>query len=121
MHATIEMSNPREPNTKPIKARGIANTDTLLLCIPEHLAIQLKLYQESEGKFTVANGRSIKVSNIRPVKVTFGDRLCFLGALVLGDDVLMGAVPIEDMALTINPSCQRLEPDPHSPNIPMLW
>jgi hypothetical protein len=32
--------------------------------------------------------------------------------------VLLGAVPIEDMDLTVHPSRQRLEPDPHSPNIP---
>ena len=39
-------------------------------------------------------------------------------ALVLGNDVLLGAVLMEDMDLTIHPARQRLEPDPRSPNIP---
>ena len=52
------------------------------------------------------------------MKVSFQDRICFVGALVLGDTVLLGAVPMEDMDLTINPRRQRLEPDPRSPNIP---
>jgi hypothetical protein len=39
-------------------------------------------------------------------------------ALVLGNDVLLGAVPMRDMDLTIHPARQRLEPDPRSPNIP---
>ncbi|MEB3354113.1 MAG: hypothetical protein VKM34_07745 [Cyanobacteriota bacterium] len=34
--------------------------------------------------------------------------------LVPGDTVVVGAVPLEDMDLTINPSRQRLEPDPRS-------
>jgi hypothetical protein len=58
------------------------------------------------------------VPYVGPVKVALGDQLCFVGALVMGDDVLLGAVPIEDMYLTVHPSRQRLEPDPHSPNIP---
>ena len=41
------------------------------------------------------------------VKVRCQGRLCFVGALVLGDDVLLGAVPMDDMDLTINPSRQR--------------
>jgi len=41
-----------------------------------------------------------------------------VGALVLGDEVLLGAVPMEDMDLTIHPRRRRLEPDPRSPNIP---
>jgi hypothetical protein len=38
--------------------------------------------------------------------------------LVLGDAVLLGAVPMEDMDLIVHPARQRLEPDPRSPNIP---
>ncbi|WP_197152236.1 hypothetical protein [Synechococcus sp. CBW1108] len=60
----------------------------------------------------------MKVPYVGPVEVAFQDRICFVGALVLGDTVLLGAVPMEDMDLTINPSRQRLEPDPRSPNIP---
>ena len=118
VHATIELSNPREPDVKPIAAQALADTGALMLCIPEHVAIQLKLAQESEREVTVADGRCMKVPYVGPVKVAFGDRICFVGALVLGDTVLLGAVPMEDMDLTVHPSRQRLEPDPRSPNIP---
>lgn len=89
-----------------------------MLCIPEPLALELKLETESLREVTVADGRSMTVPYVGPVKVSFGDRLCFVGALVLGEDVLLGAVPMEDMDLTINPSRQQVEPDPRSPNIP---
>jgi hypothetical protein len=39
--------------------------------------------------------------------------------LVLGDEVLIGAVPMEeDMVLVVNPALQRLEADPRSPHLP---
>ena len=118
VHAKIELSNPREPDLKPIPVEALADTGALMLCIPEHLALQLNLQQESEREVTVADGRSMKVPYVGPLKVSFQDRICFVGALVLGDTVLLGAVPLEDMDLTINPSRQCLEPDPRSPNIP---
>ena len=118
VHATISLSNPRLPELQPIETMALADSGALMLCIPEHLALQLKLEQESEREITVADGRSMRVPYVGPVKVAFGNRSCFVGALVLGDDVLLGAVPMEDMDLTIHPSRQRLEPDPRSPNIP---
>ncbi len=39
-------------------------------------------------------------------------------ALVFGDTVLMGAVPLEDMDLVIEPREQKLSVNPRSPNIP---
>ena len=118
VQARIELSNPREPDLQPISTTALADTGALMLCIPEHLALQLRLEQESEREVTVADGRSMTVPYVGPVKVTFGDRLCFVGALVMGDDVLLGAVPMEDMDLTVHPNRQQLEPDPRSPNIP---
>lgn len=50
--------------------------------------------------------------------MVFGKRFCYDGALVLGDEVLLGAVPMEDMDLIINPARRELTVDPASPNIP---
>ncbi|MFM7653309.1 MAG: aspartyl protease family protein [Vulcanococcus sp.] len=112
------MSNPREPDLQPISTQALADTGALMLCIPEHLALQFRLEQQSEREVTVADGRAMTVPYVGPVKVAFGDRLCFVGALVMGDDVLLGAVPMEDMDLNVHPSRQQVEPDPRSPNIP---
>ena len=40
------------------------------------------------------------------------------GALVVGEQVLLGALPVEDMDLQIDPWNQRLTVNPASPNIP---
>ena len=41
-----------------------------------------------------------------------------LVALVLGDALLLGTVPMEDLDLIVHPARQRLEPDPRCPNSP---
>ena len=50
-----------------------------MLCIPEPLALELKLETEFLREVTVADGRSMTVPYVGPVKVAFGDRLCFDG------------------------------------------
>lgn len=116
--AEIELSNPRQPDLTPMKVSALADTGALMLCIPEHIALQLNLQTESIREVSVADGRNINVPYVGPVKVTFGKRFCFVGALVLGDEVLLGAVPMEDMDLVVNPSMRELTVDPRSPNIP---
>ena len=59
----------------------------------------------------------MNVPYVGPIKVTFGDRFCYVGALVLGDEVLLGAAPMEDMDLIVNPGRREITVDPASPNI----
>ncbi|MCX5952443.1 MAG: clan AA aspartic protease [Cyanobacteria bacterium] len=118
VQATIELSNPRQPELRPVEVSALADTGGLMLCIPEHLVLQLQLEQESVREVTVADGRVMRVPYVGPVRVAYQGRSCFVGALVLGDAVLLGAVPMEDMDLIVHPARQRLEADPRSPNIP---
>ena len=45
------------------------------------------------------------------------NRIGFAGALVLGDQVLLGAIPMEDMDLVVIPMTRSIEVNPLSPNI----
>ena len=38
-----------------------------------------------------------------PIEVSFANRRCFTGAMVLGNEVLLGAIPMEDMDLVLRP------------------
>ncbi len=115
--ASLELSNPIKEELNPVKVNALADTGALMLCIPEHVANQLYLETESTREVTVADGSSKKVPYVGPIKVKFENRTCFVGALVLGDEVLLGAVPMEDMDLVVNPSKRTITVDPESPNI----
>ncbi len=116
--AEIKLSNPRNQLLTPIVTRALADTGALMLCIPEHIALQLELDMESKREVTVADGRSMNVPYAGPIKVEFRDRFCYVGALVLGDEMLLGAVPMEDMDLVLSLGWREVTVDPCSPNIP---
>src|ERR687892_1400707 len=116
--AEIDLSNPRELELDPVRVKALADRGALMLCIPEHVALQLKLETESLREVSVADGRKRNVPYVGPIRVGFGKRFCYVGALVLGDEVLLGSVPMEDMDLVISPSRREVTVDPASPNIP---
>ena len=118
VYANISLRNPRETELSPIEVQALVDTGSMHLCIPEHVSIQLKLEAVYEREVTVADGSKKVCPYVGPIEVHFNGRACFTGALVLGDQVLLGAVPMEDMDLVINPSRRTVEVNPESPNIP---
>jgi clan AA aspartic protease len=118
IYAKIRLSNPREPKLKPIEVDTLVDTGAMTLCIPEHIAVQLNLMEIEKREVTIADGKSKVVPYVGPVQINFQGRTCFTGALVIGDSVLMGVVPLEDMDLVLDPAKQTIIPNPASPNIP---
>ena len=116
--AELELGNPRRTDFGPVRVNALVDTGALMLCIPEHVARQLDLRTESEREVSVADGRKATVPYVGPVKVAYAKRFCYVGALVLGDEVLLGSVPMEDMDLVVSPGRRQLTVDPASPNIP---
>ena len=116
--ATVELSNPRQPQLSPLETSAMVDTGAMTICIPEHIAVQLQLPEIEKREVTTADERSHVVPYVGPIQIRFQNRTCFTGALVLGDSVLLGAVPMEDMDLVISPSRQTITVNPKSPNIP---
>ena len=117
VYADIALKNPGA--NLQMAVRSMVDSGALLLCIPQHVAIQLQLEELEQREIMLADGSRQLVSYVGPVEVRFENRRCFVGALVLGDEVLLGAIPMEDMDVLIDPARQRLVVNPASPNIPM--
>ena len=47
----------------------------------------------------------------------YENRIGFSGALVMGDQPLLGAIPMEDMDLVVVPKTREVIVNPSSPNI----
>lgn len=113
----ITLSNPTRPELTPLPVSALADSGAVHLCMPEHLAIQLQLAELERREVVLADGRRRSVPYVGPVEVRFGNRRCFTGAMVLGTEVLLGAIPMEDMDLVLRPQLQRLEVNPANPNM----
>ena len=117
-YATIEIRNPVRPDLSPVTATALADSGVLHLCIPQHIALQLGLGTQEEQEITLAEGSKKLVSYVGPLGLRFENRQCFVGALVMGDEVLLGAIPMEDMDLIVLPMTRQVEVNPASLNIP---
>ena len=119
IHASIELRNALDNRLEPYVTEALVDTGALLLCIPEHVATQLKLPVLQEREASTADGKRHVCPYVGPVEVTFKNRSCFVGALVFGEEVLLGAVPMEDLDLAIFPATKTVDINPESPNLPM--
>ena len=118
VYADISLRNPRESELRPVEVQALVDTGATHLCVPEHVALQLKLETVYEREVTTADGSTRLCPYVGPIEVRFDGRASFTGALVLGDEVLLGAVPMEDMDLIVTPSTHTVVVNPRSPNIP---
>ena len=96
----------------------MVDTGAMTLCVPEHVALRLDLQEIDKRELTTADEKSHVVSYVGPVQIKFERRTCFTGAIVIGDSVLMGAVPMVDMDLVVSPTDQAVTVNPRGPNIP---
>lgn len=115
-HAKIRLENPKRADLQPIEVDALADTGALFLCIPENVRIQLQLDATSQKDVTTADGKRVLCPYVGPVRIQFENRECYVGAVVLGDEVLLGAVPMEDMDLVVVPSARRVIVNPLHPN-----
>jgi clan AA aspartic protease len=117
-YSKIKLSNPRLPALKPVELDSLVDTGALMLCIPQSVAYQLELEELDKRPIIIADGSSHQVPYVGPIRVDFENRFCFVGALVIGNETLLGAVPMEDMDLVVHPGTQKLMPNPLHPNKP---
>lgn len=65
----------------------------------------------------MADGSRRLVPYVGPIELRYGNRVGFVGALVIGDQPLLGAIAMEDMDLVVVPKTRQVIVNPDSPNI----
>ncbi len=115
--ARLQLSNPRDASLSPVEVEALADTGSLFLCIPEHVRLQLMLQVLEHREVTLADGSRRSCPYVGPVQLRFKSRAGYVGALVLGEQVLLGAIPMEDLDLVVRPGTRSVDVNPASPNI----
>ena len=103
-----------------LEVRALVDSGSIFMTVPQHVAVQLgfDLEEVSTREAVLADGSRKSVPMVGPLRVHFGDRFCDLSALVLGDEPLFGAVPMEMMDLVLHPAQQTLTVNPANPYVP---
>lgn len=115
--AKLVLRNPRLPRLAAVKADALADPGAVHLRIPERIREKLRLEVIDEKVVTLADGSVRNVPYAGPIEIRFKNRVGFAGALVMGDQVLVGAIPMEDMDLVVVPRSRTLDVNPSSLDI----
>ena len=116
-YSNLLIKNPKREDLQPISVVPLADTGSVYLIIPEHVRGQLELEEHSKKEIELADGTKHFVPYVGPIEIAFKNRIAFVGAIVMGTEVLLGAIPMEDMDLVLRPQLQSLDVNPDSPNI----
>jgi hypothetical protein len=112
----VQLRNARIPKLA-LQADALADSATLHVCIPQHICERLRLDQLGEREVLLADGAKHVVPYVGPLEIRFKNRAGFVGAVVMGNRVLVGAIAMEDMDLVILPLTRELEINPRSPQL----
>ena len=116
-NAKIELRNPRRPELEAVEIDALTDTGAVHLCIPPRIQIQLQLEEMDTKEVTLADGSRRLAPYVGPVELRFRNRVGFAGALVMGDEPLLGVIPMEDMDLVFVPRTRQVVVNPLNPNV----
>jgi clan AA aspartic protease len=117
IHGDFTLRNPRKRGLASKVVRAMVDTGANILCIPSALANELQLDEVENRRVKLADGGTHWVPYVGPVQLSFGKRHSFGGAFVLGDEVLVGAIALQDLDLVVVPALETVTVHPDSPHI----
>lgn len=106
-----------EDEIKRMKIMALVDSGSYMLAINENIQEQLQLPVVEKRKAQLATGEIVECDVVAPVELRFKNRQTTCRAMVLPGDaeVLLGAIPLEDMDVLIHPLRQELIVNPDHP------
>ena len=108
-----------EKDVRRVRVNALVDSGAYNLCINETIQTQLDLPFIEKQFVTLADETLLEADFVGPVDVRFENRSTTVRALVLPGDaeVLLGAIPMEDMDVLIDPRQQKLVVNPKHPYV----
>ena len=101
--------------------RAMVDTGAYMMVIPETLRVQLGLEIVGRRRAVTADGKTHDVPIAGPVNVRFANRFATCNAMVMGNGpVLLGAIPLEELDVVIDPKSRTLAVNPENPDVPKM-
>jgi len=130
IHAEIELINSYDlesarkllidkEGVKRITVQSLVDAGSYMLAINENIQEYLDLPVVEQRRAELADGRIAMYDVVGPVELRFKNRRTICQAMVLPGDaeVLLGAIPMEDMDVIIHPLRQELMVNPEHPTM----
>ena len=106
-----------EEEVKRMYVNMLVDTGSVYMCINETVQEQLQLTLVEKRKGQLADGSVVEYDVVGPIEVRFKNRRCVVDAMVIPgeNELLLGAIPLEDMDVLIHPYRRELIVNPDHP------
>ena len=100
----------KENGIREATVNALVDTGAWTLVLNEAVREELGLEVREDDWATMANGTMEKVKKLEPVEIHWKDRTMTCQPVLLSeaDEILLGAIPLEDMDLLVDPNNQEL-------------
>ena len=107
---------------KTVTIEALVDTGATDVFVTHEVARKLGIDAEeiSQVYVTVADGRRVLAPRLPGVEIHFGNRSCFANIFVMGDECLIGVIPLEAMDLIVDPKSLTVGVNPAYPDAPFL-
>ena len=108
-----------EDEIRRMKTSALVDSGALMFCINQNIQDIMQFPVVDTRRGQLANGHFIACDVVTNVEIRFRNRQTTCRAMVLPADaeVLLGAIPLEDMDVIIHPSRQELIVHPDHPDV----
>lgn len=106
-----------ENEIRKVNCIALVDSGAIMLAINENLKIQLGLKVKDIRPAQLADETVKNLEIVGPIEVRFKNRLSTTNAMVLpgNQEILLGAIPMEEMDVLIHPAKQELIVNPEHP------
>lgn len=111
-----------QDEVKRMSVTALVDTGALYFAINENIQETLQLPVQGEKDVQLANGESITCVFVNSVGIRYKNRECIVNAIVLpgNSEPLLGALPMEEMDVLVDPRRQELIANPEHPLYPVF-
>lgn len=110
----------REEDIKRMKVSALVDSGAEMLAINEQVKDDLNLFVLDTQRAELADGSKVELEIVGPVEIRFANRRASVDAIVLPGNVqiLLGAIPMEEMDVLVDAKRQQLIVNPEHPDKP---
>ena len=106
----VELGVKNEQEIRQATVKAVVDTGAPTLFVTEELSQQLGLKVIGEKPVGIANGTNVIAKRLEGVELHWEDRymICHPYILTGGNEILLGAIPMEEMDLIVDPAREAL-------------
>jgi len=111
-----------EKDIRRITVSALVDSGSVMMAINETVKVQLGLKTKDRRPSLLADGSIVELDVVGPIEIHFKNRYSTTNAIVLpgNEEVLLGAIPMEEMNVLIHPEKQELIVNPEHPLKPQM-